>query len=164
MSKARAKPLAVAVLSTLLAVPSPSVAGGTGSVHASVTVQGLAAALELSKQTAVVDQPVQARVTITNLGPDVLGPVSIELRFDPGGIALRGPARKTIPAIEAEGRAVVAWTIRGRQPGSYLILAQAAADGVTVESAGRLLTIVEAGARPDCSFPNEPEGGVTCEM
>ena len=143
MSEARAKRLAVALLSTVLVAPSPAVAGGTGSVRASVTVHGLAVTLELSKQTAFVDQPVQARVTITNLGPDVLGPVSIELRFDPGGIALRGPDRKTIPAIEPENVAAVAWTIRGRVPGSYLILAQAAVGGVIVESAGRLLTIVD---------------------
>jgi hypothetical protein len=143
MSDARAKRLAVAVLSTLLVSPSPVVAGGMGSVRASVNVQGLAVALDLSRPTALVDQPVQARVTVANLGPDVLGPVWIELRFDPGGIALRGPARKTIPAIEPDESAAVAWTIRGRVPGSYLILAQAAAGDVTVESAGRLLTIVD---------------------
>ncbi len=50
--------------------------------------------------------------------------------------------------IKAGKNAVVSWSVCGRLPGTYVLLARVTLDGASIDSPARLLTITPGGKKP----------------
>jgi uncharacterized repeat protein (TIGR01451 family) len=123
----------------------PARAAEPDSTQATVTarldVSPLVIRLELDAATARVGESVRARVRVTNAGPATVRDVDVSLRLDATAFVVRG-ARQTLSQLQSGRTATVGVTLCGRLPGTYLVLAQATLDGVTIESPASLLTIL----------------------
>jgi len=116
------------------------------AVSARLTVSPLLVHLELEAASALVGASVKARARVMNAGPTTVRDVVVSLRIDTTSFGVRGN-RVTIGQIGAGRTASVAWTLCGRVPGTYLVLAQATLDGVTIESPAVVLTILPGGGK-----------------
>jgi hypothetical protein len=135
--------LATVGISVLLIAPGPASAESTGAVIGRVVVRSLTVVLALSAETVMVGDRFQAKVTVFNPGPEAVRQVTAELRLDTVGLTVSGPQTKTITRVGAGKDASVTWNLRGIEPGTYLVLAQASGDWGTVESAARLVTVLD---------------------
>jgi hypothetical protein len=132
-------PLVVALLAFAIA---GSANAESSSITASVRVAPIDVALVLSGSSARVGDKIRAQATVTNLGTSQLTGISVELRVDSTGLAIRGSAVTTISRLKSGASVSSTWTLCAVQPGNYLVMAHAtAADGVAVDSAARLLSI-----------------------
>lgn len=111
------------------------------SVEARLAVSPILVGIELDTATAAVGSPVKARIRVTNASQATVRDVAVSLRVDTTAVVVKG-GRATIGQIPAGRAASVGLTLCGRVPGSYLVLAQATLDGVTIESPAALLTIL----------------------
>ena len=131
----------------LLAAGPATVAGEEAAVTGTVRISPLVITLELEAATVGVGTPVKARATVGNVGIVAVRRVDVALRLDPVGLVLRGPTTRHLQQVREGRSATVPWAMCGSVPGTYVVLAQASADGVTVESAARLLTIAPGNRR-----------------
>jgi hypothetical protein len=134
--------LALAV-GLVLAPGGKHVSAAGGSVAATVQVAAVTVDLALSTSDTRVGEMLQARAIVTNAGSGVVGPISVELRVDHEGIALRGAPARALAQVKPGKNGVVLWAICGRVPGSYLLLVRATVDGTAIDSPARLLTITD---------------------
>jgi hypothetical protein len=135
----RALLLALAVL----VGATPVRATSEGAVTARLHVSPLVVVLELSASTIRIGESVTARVTATNIGPETLRSVSLNVRFEPVGLVPRGATTTRLNQLKGGRSAEASFRLCAAATGSYLILAQAQLDGVTIESPARLLSVVD---------------------
>ncbi len=131
----------LALVAVLLTATSAR-ASTTGMVGATVVVSPLGVALVVTPGSAAAGKPVRARAEVRNLGAGAIGPVLIELRYEPVGLEVRGTVTQEVRRIAAERSASVTWQLRGVVPGSYVMLARATTGPFTTESEAVLLTIL----------------------
>ena len=122
---------------------TPVQATGEAAVTAQLRVSPLAVALELSAGSVKIGGSITARVTTTNLGTTTLKSVAVRVRFQPVGLVAKGPVSTTLQQVKGGRSADASFKICAVLVGSYVVLAQATLDGVTVESPARLLVVVE---------------------
>jgi hypothetical protein len=122
-------------------------AAGDGSVSSHVHVSPLLVSLDLSATRAQAGQAVQAKATVSNIGTTLVKGVTVELRFDAAGLRV-SKATEKVAQIKAGKNAVVSWSICGRLPGIYVLLARVTFDGASIDSPARLLTITPGGKKP----------------
>jgi hypothetical protein len=118
------------------------------SVSARLAVSPLLVSLELEAASAAIGASVKARARILNAGPATVRNVVVSLRIEEAAFAVRG-GRQTIGQIQTGRTVSVGWTLCGRLPGAYLVLAQATLDGAAIESPAVLLTI-RPGTKTNC--------------
>ena len=132
----------VALASALVLAAAPvALAGPSGSVTATVRVQPLVVTLALEPSTANVGASIQARSTITNNSESSSLAVRVELRLDPVGVVVKSSAGHDALTIRPGRNVSAKWTLCGRTPGSYVVLARVTVGDTEVESPARLLTI-----------------------
>lgn len=139
--------LAALVTSSLLGAPVVLAEGG-GAVSGVVRANPLVVTLELSTTTAAVGQAIQARATVSNLGPTTIRGIRVELRVDPSGLRLV-KAAIDLAQLKAGKSSTVTWAVCGRVVGSYVLLARATAGGASIDSQAQVLTI-SSGGRKTC--------------
>lgn len=157
----REKPFARARLTTVVALALVAAhagpharavepgAGAAAAVEARVAVSPLVLRLELDTGAAAVGEPVKARARVLNAGAVTVRDVLLSIRVDTAALVVKG-GRVTIAQLPSGRTGTVGWTLCGRAPGVYLVLAQATLDGLTIESPARILTIA-AGPRAKCT-------------
>lgn len=138
----RAGPDASSVTSPIKSGPSTE-----RSVMARVAVSPLMLSLELDRSAAIVGESVKARAWVTNAGPHAVRNVAVSLRTDAAAILVRG-GRVTVAHLQPGRSAAIGWILCGLVPGTYVVLAQATLDDVTVESPARILVVTDSGGRP----------------
>jgi hypothetical protein len=65
----------------------------------------------------------------------------VALRLDPMGLAISGANPRDVLRFKAGRTDDVTWSLCGRGPGSYLVLAQATVNGAMAESSARILRV-----------------------
>lgn len=130
---------------TLLAAPAV-LAGSEATVTGRVRVSPLTLSLELSTTNGTVGQTLQAQATVSNVGSFSIREIQVELRVDPGGLRVN-KGTVDLAQIKAGKSAVASWAVCARVAGTYVLLARATADGASIESPARVLTIVPGGRR-----------------
>ncbi len=143
----RSRFAAALVVTTLLAAPVV-LAGSEATVTGRVRVSPLTLLLELSTSTATVGQKLQAQATVSNVGASAIREVQVELRVDADGLRVNKNI-VDLAQIKAGKSAVVSWSVCARVAGTYVVLARATADGASLESPARVLTIAH-GSRRSC--------------
>jgi len=133
--------VAASLAACLVVLPSLVVAADNATVGATVTVAPIVIELSLSAPQATVGDRVQARATVTNLGPSAVGPIDLTLRADSGGVRIQGDATKTNRKLAPGKEWSVSWTVCGRQAGSFVLLATARLGQVSIDSVAHVLTI-----------------------
>jgi hypothetical protein len=129
-------------LSALVAV-TPAWATDELGVTASVRVSPITVALDLSASTVRVGQAVTARVIAINVSSQTVRSVTLGLRFERAGLALRGATSSRLTQLKAGRAGEVSFKLCGAAVGSYLVLAQADVGGSTIESPARLLVVTD---------------------
>ncbi len=119
------------------------------NVTAHVRVSPLVLSFELSASTIKVGQTVTARVTATNVSSDTLRSISLNVRFEPVGLIRRGPSTSRVNQLKSGRSADASFALCAAAAGSYVVLAQAVHDGVTIESPARLVSVLE-GRKQGC--------------
>ena len=117
---------------------------------ATLRVLPITVALDLSATTIRVGQAVTARVTATNHAPTTVRTVTLSLRFEPAGLVPKGAVTARLSQLKAAKSGEASFKLCGAAVGAYLVLAQAELDGVTIETAARLLTVLEGGRQAKC--------------
>lgn len=135
--------MALAVALGLGGIPARAAAADDAerAVTARLGVSPLLLQLELDATTVRVGESVKGRVRVSNAGPITVREIAVSVRVDAAALAVKG-GRATISQLQPGKTSTVASTLCGRAPGSYLVLAQATLDGVTIESPAVLLTIL----------------------
>jgi hypothetical protein len=130
-----------------LAVGVPSSQGAdSGSVPATVIPSPLFVSLSLEPARIGPGQTARASATVTNLAPDRVRDLTLALRSDPPGVSVTGRNPRRFSSIAPGASATGEWTLCGRGPAGYVLVAEARArlpSGAvaTGESAARVLTI-----------------------
>jgi uncharacterized membrane protein len=117
-------------------------ASPTASVGAAVDISPLVVTIELGSTTVAAGRQVGVRATVRNLGDAVVGPIGVELRFEPAGLEVRGPATARIARLAPGRGATVSWQVRGLKPGAYVLLARATVGPFATESRAVVLTVL----------------------
>jgi uncharacterized membrane protein len=140
-----------ALVALALAFSSPALirADGQGSIRGQVSISPLLVSLTLSTTTAVVGKALRADVRVTNVGPERVSNVIVEVRAATDGLRIRKDTPQTIAKLKPGESGLVTYTICGQKPGSYVVLARATLAGTSVDSPARLLTIT-AGKERGC--------------
>jgi hypothetical protein len=139
----------VAVIVLVLLTAPAALASDEASLAGRVQVSPIVVSLGLSATTALTGQTVKAQATASNVGAATIRPIVIELRVDPAGVqASKGPLQ--ISQLKAGKSSTVSWSVCGQVPGSYVVLARATFDGVSIDSGAVLLTVA-AGGRKACN-------------
>lgn len=139
--------LLVALALGALTVGVPGSRGvDTGTVAATVVPSPLVVALSLSRARIGPGQTSRAAATATNLGPDRVRDVTLGLRSDPSGLSVTGRNPRRFTSLATGTSSNAEWTVCGRGPASYVLVAQArgklpSGAVATGESEARLLTI-----------------------
>jgi hypothetical protein len=123
--RAAAVALAASFLTGLVLGVAGSQASPAGDVHAAVTANALAVQLTVAPSRAAVGAALRARATVTNLSAVPLLSVTTRLRVDTVNVAITGKETVAIGKLAGKHRADVTWQICGRQPGTYVAVAQA---------------------------------------
>lgn len=137
----------VALALATLAVGVPGSQGaGTDTVPATVRVSPFHVTLSLTQTRIGPGQATHAIATVTNVGPERVRDVMLELRSDPSGVTVTGRNPRRVGNLATGTSAGAEWTICGRGPAGYLLVAQArgnlpSGEAVTAESEARLLTM-----------------------
>ena len=88
----------------------------------------------------------QAQATVSNVGSSAIREIQVAFRVDPDGLRVnRGIV--DLAQVKAGKSAVVSWSVCARVAGTYVVLARATADGASLESPARVLTIAPSGRR-----------------
>jgi hypothetical protein len=142
--------LRLLALAAAFAVGLPgAVAATSASVDARVRVSPLLVTLTLSTDSAQTGQALRAEATLTNVGATTLRSIRVELRADRAGLVIQDPI-SSVSQLRAGRSVTLAWSVCGRQVGSYVLLVRATAAGVSIDSQARVLAIVPGGRR-SCS-------------
>lgn len=139
--------VAVAVLTVVLAGAPVAVARDGAGMSLTVRANPLGVVLDVSATSLALGKSILAKATVTNAGTASLGDIVVELRLDRAGLAIRKGVERGISEIKGGKTESVTWSICAASPGSYLLLAQATADGATVESAARIVTVTGTGRK-----------------
>lgn len=123
----------------------------TGTVGGRVLVSPIAISLTISPTTVLTGEPATARATVTNLGPTRVGRISVRLRLA-SGLMIRGRQIQAIRRLPSGAAGSLLWSLCGRTPGAYLVIAEATLGTLVLDSPARLLTVNPGG--PTC-----PAGG-----
>jgi hypothetical protein len=130
-----------------LAVGVPgSRAEDTGSVQATVVASPFFVSLALAPARIGHGQTSRASATVTNVGPDRVRDVTLALRSDPPALSVTGANPRRFASIASAAAATGEWTVCGRGPAGYVLVAQArgrlpSGAVATGESAAHVLTI-----------------------
>jgi hypothetical protein len=117
-----------------------------GSIPATVVPSPLVVTLSLAPARIGPGQVSRATALATNLGRDRLRDAMLTLRSDPPGVSLTGRNPRRFSSLASGASATGEWTVCGRGPASYVLVAQARGSlpsgaVVTGESEARVLTI-----------------------
>jgi uncharacterized membrane protein len=142
------------ILATLVAVSalfttpiSVIRADGSGSIAGHVEVSPLLVTLTMSAGESVVGRPIRADVVVMNAGPAQVSNIIVELRSASDGLRIKKSTRQTISKLKPGQGSSVSYTVCGRTPGNYVLLARATLNGLSVDSPARLLTIAPGNER-----------------
>jgi hypothetical protein len=130
----------------LLGGAPTALAADGGSISFHMRASPLLIALDLPA-AAQVGQAVKAQATVSNVSKSPVTKVTVEIRFDPVGLRINKTTTE-ITQIKAGKSATVSWSVCGRLPGTYVLLARVRLDGVSIDSSARLLRIVAGGKKP----------------
>ena len=138
--------LCALALGALAAGVPGSQAADSGSVQATVVPSPLLVRLSLAPARIGPGQTSRASATVTNLGPDRVRDVTLELRSEPPELSVTGRNPRRFSSIATGASANGEWTVCGRGPAHYVLVAQArgrlpSGAIATGESDARLLTI-----------------------
>jgi hypothetical protein len=157
----------VAIVVAVAMLASVARAAGTANVSLSVIPNPLAVSLALDLPEAGVGEPRVATATVQNLGAAGLSGVTLSLRVDPIGVALRGGPSAPL-FISGHSSVTATWNICGSSPGSYLLIASATVGAFRAESAAQLFQVNSGGGQceeaasgtvsPGDSFSTDAEG------
>lgn len=125
----------------LVAVMTGSSNAESTSINASVRIASVEVTLSLSTLAARVGDTVRAQVAVTNLGSTLLSTVTVELRGDSPGLSVRGAVTATVSRLKAGHTTTLTWKLCALQEGNYVVLARATADGASVDSTARVVSI-----------------------
>ena len=137
----------VAVTLGLLAVGVPGSQGaGSGTAPATVVASPLFVTLSLTPSRIGPGQTSRVAATVTNLGPERIRDVRLTLRSDPTGLSVTGPNPRRLSTLAPQASATGEWTLCGRGPASYVLVAQAhgrlpSGASATGESDAHVLTV-----------------------
>lgn len=138
-------PLALLLLALAGGIPGADGAN-SASVGARVFPAPLEVTLTVSPTQIGAEETARAAAVVTNVGPERVRDVSLELRGDPTGLRVTGRNPRRFSGLPSGAGADAQWLACGRNPATYVLVAQARAklpSGVAVaaESAARLLTV-----------------------
>lgn len=129
--------------------PVAGIGASTGSVAGSVRASPLLVTLGLSAGTAPVGRTIRAEAVVTNMGPAPLRALTVELRADRTGLAIRAPIVQ-VAQLKPGRSTTISWSVCGRAAGSYVLLAHVTAGGDSIDSAARLLEVVPSTRKGSC--------------
>jgi hypothetical protein len=136
--------LALALMS-LLSVPAAAGADA-GVIAGRVRASPLVVTLELSSASAITGRSAQASATVTNIAGATIRSIVVALRADSTDVRI-GKGSIAISQLKGGKSATVSWTVCGRTPGTYVLLARVTADTWSVDSDARILTILPGGKK-----------------
>jgi len=139
----------VAAFALLGVLANPAAAAGSRAVTGTVRAAAVGITLSLSATTARVGDQVTATATVRNFTSGTLKTVTIDLRFDASGLALKPTGSQSVQ-VKAGRTADAKWSICGTRVGSYVIVARATVNGVSIDSDARLLTITLGAKKAAC--------------
>jgi hypothetical protein len=149
------RPLVAAVVAILAGgaalTPSPAVGvdPASGVVVGTVRVNPAIVTLSLSAGTARLGQSIKADVRVTNDGADTLRSVTVELRADRAGLAIRDTLAQ-VSQIKPGKSVTVSWAVCGRVVGLYVLVARVVVGAASVDSGARLLEITTNARKATC--------------
>lgn len=104
----------------------PGASGGGGeAVLATVSASPLCVALSLSDERLGPGETARAAASLYNLGTVPVRRVTIALRGDPGGFRVTGSNPDGVAALDGASSVSRGWTICGRGPATYVLVARA---------------------------------------
>lgn len=125
-----------------------AIAGSDESgLTATVRVSPSTVVLDVSRSSVTMGETLRAEATVTNHGAGIVRDVIVELRLDPDGLIVRQDRLRAIGRIKGGRSTSVSWRVCAAAPGSYVLLAQATADGTTVESDASIVSVAHGGRR-----------------
>ncbi|HEX5013494.1 MAG TPA: hypothetical protein VFV72_04970 [Candidatus Limnocylindrales bacterium] len=133
--------VAAGLAACVAVLPSLVVAADNAIINATVTVAPIVVTVSISATQAAVGERVQARATVTNLGPSAVGPIELTLRANSDGIRIQGDALKTTRRLAAGKEWGVSWNVCGRVAGAFVLLATARLGQASIDSEAHVLTV-----------------------
>ena len=139
-------------IAAALAIASPALMGADraaasdGSVTGHVHAFPIVAAFTLTTSSIQVGQTVKAEARITNIGTATLRGITVEIRADRAGLAVKAPLVQ-IGSLKPGKSTTVTWSVCGRTAGSYVLLVHVTQAGTSIDSVARLLLVTPGGKR-----------------
>jgi hypothetical protein len=132
--------LALSLVVVLAAAPV-ALAGSSGTVRGAVRIVPITVGLVVEPTSAVIGAAVHAKAIVVNASASVTAAVRVELRLDRLGVVVKSETGKSSFTLKPGRSTTVSWNLCGKVAGTYVVLARAETEGVSVDSPARLLTI-----------------------